>query len=65
LEVHRWVIDDCFWIDHLLIGIDIGVTPVGQLFGSKLAKSNKIWIVALFGLFLGFVISVADLILKS
>ncbi|MDD4213110.1 MAG: DUF1538 domain-containing protein [Bacilli bacterium] len=43
-----------------LIGIDIGVTPVGQLFGSKLAKTNKIWIVALFGLFLGFVISIAE-----
>ncbi len=49
-----------FGLTIFLIGIDIGVTPVGQLFGSKLAKSNKIWIVALFGLFLGFVISVAE-----
>lgn len=43
-----------------LFGVDIGVTPIGQLMGSYLTKSNKIWIVAIGGLLLGFFISVAE-----
>lgn len=43
-----------------LFGIDIGITPIGQTIGSKLAKTNKVWIVAMAGLFLGFIISFAE-----
>lgn len=43
-----------------LCGIDLGISPVGNLIGSKLAKSNKIWIVVFAGLLLGFVISAAE-----
>lgn len=43
-----------------LFGVDIGVTPIGNLMGNFLAKSNKIWIVAVGGLLLGFFISVAE-----
>lgn len=43
-----------------LIGIDVGVTPIGQLFGKTIAKSKKIWIIAIAGLVLGFLITIAE-----
>lgn len=43
-----------------LFGVDIGITPIGTLMGNALAKSNKIWIVGLAGLILGFFISIAE-----
>ncbi|WP_163194678.1 DUF1538 domain-containing protein [Clostridium thermarum] len=43
-----------------LIGVDIGVTPLGSLIGSSLTKSNKLWIVAVSGLVLGFFTSIAE-----
>lgn len=43
-----------------LLGVDIGITPIGETMGSTLVKSNKTWIVAAVGLLLGFVISVAE-----
>ncbi|MGE5678021.1 MAG: DUF1538 domain-containing protein [Pseudomonadota bacterium] len=43
-----------------LFGVDIGVTPIGTLMGSSLAKSNKIWIVGIGGLLLGFFVSIAE-----
>lgn len=42
------------------IGVDIGVTPLGNLTGSSLAKSNKLWLVLIGGLVLGFFISIAE-----
>jgi len=43
-----------------LFGIDIGITPIGQSMGKSIAKSNKIWIVIIAGLILGFFISIAE-----
>ncbi|MGG7214755.1 DUF1538 domain-containing protein [Clostridium nigeriense] len=43
-----------------LVGVDIGITPIGNIMGSKMAKSNKILIVIIAGLVLGFVISIAE-----
>ncbi|WP_173917712.1 DUF1538 domain-containing protein [Halobacillus sp. Marseille-Q1614] len=43
-----------------LIGVDIGITPIGQTIGKAVAKSNKIWIVIVAGLLLGFFISIAE-----
>lgn len=43
-----------------LIGVDIGITPVGNLTGSIIIKSNKAWIVVLISLILGFFISIAE-----
>lgn len=43
-----------------LFGVDLGITPIGQTMGAAIAKSNKIWIVAIAGLLLGFVISIAE-----
>lgn len=43
-----------------LIGVDIGISPVGNLIGSNMIKLNKIWILAIIGLFLGFIISIVE-----
>ena len=43
-----------------LIGVDIGITPLGSLSGASIAKSNKFWIVIGAGLILGFFISIAE-----
>lgn len=43
-----------------LLGVDIGVTPLGDLTGSSLVKTNKIWIVLITGFILGFFVSVAE-----
>jgi len=59
----RFVIGSIFIIIGLsifLFGVDIGITPIGQSMGSAIAKSNKIWIVVLAGLLLGFFISIAE-----
>lgn len=43
-----------------LIGVDVGITPIGNNMGSSLTKTNKLWIVGIAGLILGFFISVAE-----
>lgn len=43
-----------------LIGVDIGVTPIGNTMGSMMAKSDKVWIVVVVGLILGFFVSIAE-----
>ncbi len=43
-----------------LVGVDIGITPIGNHMGGTLAKTNKLWIIVVFGLILGFFISVAE-----
>ncbi|MDD2362693.1 MAG: DUF1538 domain-containing protein [Oscillospiraceae bacterium] len=43
-----------------LLGVDLGITPLGSFTGSSLAKTNKLWIVLLGGIILGFFISIAE-----
>ncbi|MDY3010056.1 MAG: DUF1538 domain-containing protein [Clostridiales Family XIII bacterium] len=43
-----------------LIGVDLGITPIGNLMGSVITKSGKVIIVVAAGLALGFFISVAE-----
>jgi hypothetical protein len=43
-----------------LMGVDLGITPVGKLMGASLAKSNKVMILVFAGLLLGFVVSIAE-----
>ena len=43
-----------------LVGVDIGITPIGNIIGAKMTKTNKISIVIIAGLVLGFVISIAE-----
>ncbi|MFS0861916.1 DUF1538 domain-containing protein [Fredinandcohnia sp. 179-A 10B2 NHS] len=49
-----------FGLSIFLFGVDIGITPIGQLMGKTIAKSNKLWIVMIAGLLLGFFISIAE-----
>ena len=43
-----------------LFGIDLGITPLGNHIGETVSKSNKVWIMVVAGLILGFLISVAE-----
>lgn len=61
--VIRFIIGAIFIIIGLaifLLGVDIGITPLGSLVGSTLAKTNKLWMVIIGGLILGFFISIAE-----
>lgn len=43
-----------------LFGADIGIGFIGNLLGTHITKSNKIWIIGAAGLILGFFISIAE-----
>ncbi|SFM49193.1 Protein of unknown function [Gracilibacillus orientalis] len=43
-----------------LLGVDLGITPIGKQLGKAIAKSNRLWIVIVAGLLLGFIISIAE-----
>lgn len=43
-----------------LLGTDIGITPIGNYLGKGVTRSNKVWVVIVAGLFLGFFISIAE-----
>lgn len=43
-----------------LVGVDTGITPIGNTMGSTMVKTNKIWMVAIAGIVLGFIISIAE-----
>jgi hypothetical protein len=43
-----------------LLGVEVGIAPIGQLMGSALAKSNQIVLVIAAGLLFGFLISAAE-----
>ncbi len=43
-----------------LFGVDLGITPIGSLMGTVTTKSNKIVLVIISGIILGFFISVAE-----
>lgn len=49
-----------FGLSFFLIGVDIGITPLGDHTGVSLAKSNKMWIIVIGGLIVGFFISIAE-----
>lgn len=49
-----------FGLTIFLLGVDIGITPLGGLTGTSLARTNKLWIVLIAGLILGFFISIAE-----
>lgn len=43
-----------------LLGVELGVTPIGNLMGETIAKSNKILIVVISSFILGFLVTVAE-----
>ncbi|MDR1673954.1 MAG: DUF1538 domain-containing protein [Oscillospiraceae bacterium] len=47
-------------LSFFLIGVDIGITPLGTHTGASIAKSGKLWIALSAGAVLGFFISIAE-----
>jgi hypothetical protein len=43
-----------------LLGVNVGLQPVGELIGSALSKSRKLWLILLFGFILGVVVTIAE-----
>jgi len=43
-----------------LIGVHIGLLPVGELIGSYLPQTGKVWMIILFSFILGFSVTVAE-----
>lgn len=43
-----------------LIGVDLGITPFGNLIGTTIAKTNKLLVIIIAGIILGFFISIAE-----
>jgi hypothetical protein len=43
-----------------LLGVHIGLLPIGEMIGSALPKLGKAWLVVVFGFVLGFVATVAE-----
>ncbi|EQB89932.1 hypothetical protein J2Z44_001166 [Clostridium punense] len=63
LLIWRFIIGAIFIIIGLgifLFGADIGIQPIGSLMGSYITKSKKIWVMVVFGLILGFLITIAE-----
>lgn len=63
LLIWRFIIGAIFIIIGLgifLFGADIGIQPIGSLMGSYITKSKKVWIMVIFGLILGFLITIAE-----
>ncbi|NCC49165.1 MAG: DUF1538 domain-containing protein, partial [Clostridia bacterium] len=43
-----------------LTGVDLGVEPIGQQMGREMARSNRLWVIVIASLVLGFFISIAE-----
>lgn len=43
-----------------LLGVDISISPSGEMMGKSITKPNKKWIVGVAGLGLGFIVSIAE-----
>lgn len=59
----RFIIGAVFIVAGLavfLLGVDLGITPIGNLMGSAITRSGKFIVVLLSGLALGFFISIAE-----
>jgi len=43
-----------------LLGVHVGLLPIGELIGAALPKTGKVWLVVLFSFILGFATTVAE-----
>ncbi|NLJ48505.1 MAG: DUF1538 domain-containing protein [Candidatus Atribacteria bacterium] len=62
-QLFRFIIGAVFifiGLSIFLLGVDLGVSQIGHLMGSVLVKSNKVLIIGIVGLILGFFISIAE-----
>ncbi|TVP82064.1 MAG: DUF1538 domain-containing protein [Alkalicoccus sp.] len=49
-----------FGLFLFLVGVHIGLLPIGELIGSTLPKTNKIWLILGTGFVLGVVVTIAE-----
>jgi hypothetical protein len=49
-----------FGLTFFLIGVDLGITPLGEHLSAIIAKKNVLWIVVVAAFLLGFIISIAE-----
>ncbi|PKM71679.1 MAG: DUF1538 domain-containing protein [Firmicutes bacterium HGW-Firmicutes-16] len=49
-----------FGLSIFLLGVELSIDKIGRHMGSTIAKSNRVWIVVVVGILLGFIISVAE-----
>ena len=47
-------------LTFFLVGVDLGVSALGNKVGKAITKTNKLWILLITGLVLGFIISIAE-----
>lgn len=62
-QIVRFLIGAVFVVIGLslfLVGIDLAITPLGALTGEQITKPNRLWVVIIAGIILGFVISIAE-----
>lgn len=50
----------CLGLILFLMGVHVGLLPIGEMVGAALPKSGKLWIVLLFSFILGFAATVAE-----
>ncbi|MEC5423983.1 DUF1538 domain-containing protein [Virgibacillus sp. C22-A2] len=43
-----------------LLGVNVGLLPVGEMIGSALSKTKKLWLIVFFGFLVGTVVTVAE-----
>lgn len=43
-----------------LVGVDASISPIGNVMGATITRKNKLWLVIVAGLLLGFLISIAE-----
>ncbi|MGX4670903.1 DUF1538 domain-containing protein [Cerasibacillus sp. JNUCC 74] len=49
-----------FGLILFLLGVNIGLLPVGEMIGSALSKTKSIWLIVIFGFLLGVVVTIAE-----
>lgn len=49
-----------FGLTLFIMGVDVGLTPIGNKLGSAVARSGKLWLVIAVGFVLGVIITVAE-----
>ncbi len=47
-------------LTFFVLGVDIGITPIGNMLGSSVARANKLWLLLIAGLVLGIVVTIAE-----
>ncbi|MGR9049493.1 DUF1538 domain-containing protein [Halobacillus faecis] len=43
-----------------LLGVNIGLLPIGEMIGSALSKTKRVWLIIFFGFLLGLVVTIAE-----